>query len=170
MSETAKYRHIVLQYCTGRGIDVGCGTEVVSENAIGVDLPAEKFAEYGWRGQPCAALVEASGDRLPFRSSCLDFVYSSHLLEDYADWKPPLTEWLRILKPGGHLIVIIPDKVLFAAAVAKGQPPNPNHNHEGKVGELTDVVSRLAPVVVLEDRLTSVSTGDYSILFVARKI
>jgi SAM-dependent methyltransferase len=170
VSETAKYRHLVLKYCTGRGIDVGCGPEVVAPNAIGVDLVEEDFAAYGWGAQPSAALIEATGENLPIRSSSLDFVYSSHLLEDYADWKPPLTEWLRVLKPGGHLIVIIPDRELFAAAVARGQPPNPNHNHEGKVGELTDVVSRLAPVVVLEDRLTSVSTGDYSILFVARKI
>jgi SAM-dependent methyltransferase len=43
----------------------------------------------------------------------LDFVHSSHCLEHMVDPKVALENWLRILKPGGFLIVTIPDEDLY---------------------------------------------------------
>jgi len=40
-----------------------------------------------------------------FRDGVLDFVYSSHLLEDLVDTEAVLREWIRILRPGGRLIL-----------------------------------------------------------------
>lgn len=39
-----------------------------------------------------------------------DFILSSHCLEHIANPLGALNEWLRVLKPGGHLILVLPDK------------------------------------------------------------
>ena len=39
-----------------------------------------------------------------------DFVHSSHCLEHMVNPYISLNNWIRILKPGGHLVCIIPDE------------------------------------------------------------
>lgn len=41
------------------------------------------------------------------------FVYSSHTLEHMVDPYVAISNWFRILKPGGHLIVSVPDEDLY---------------------------------------------------------
>jgi predicted SAM-dependent methyltransferase len=47
---------------------------------------------------------------------CADRLAAIHVLEHFYEWEaaPMLTEWKRVLKPGGHLILELPcmDKVL----------------------------------------------------------
>ncbi len=42
-----------------------------------------------------------------------DFVHSSHCLEHMRDPVEALRHWVRILKPGGHLVVTVPDEDLY---------------------------------------------------------
>ena len=42
-----------------------------------------------------------------------DFVHSSHSLEHMHDVRAALGNWVRILKPGGYLIVTVPDEDLY---------------------------------------------------------
>lgn len=105
---------------------------------------------------------------MPFKNGTLDFVYSSHLLEDFFDWDPILTEWIRVLAPGGRLVILVPDKRLWADALARGQPPNCEHRHESYPGELTKYAKRLG-LKVETDALTNCFPGDYTILFVGVK-
>src|SRR5262245_30759423 len=42
-----------------------------------------------------------------------DFVHSSHCLEHLNDPAMGLANWFRILKPSGHLVVIVPDEDLY---------------------------------------------------------
>ncbi len=170
MSETSKYRHLTTQHCVGCGVDIASQGDPVVPWAMNFELPEAEFAYYNAGGKPRGP-IQLSGfaDKLPFNDNSLDFVYSSHLLEDYLDWVPPLKEWVRVLRGGGKLIVLIPDKGRWAAAMARGQTPNCAHKHEGEAGELTSYASLLG-VTVIEDRLTDLSPEDYSILFVAQKI
>jgi SAM-dependent methyltransferase len=55
-------------------------------------------------------------------------VYASHLLEHIEDYQTALKNWWRILKPGGHLILIVPHRDLYEK---KSQPPS-NWNGEHK--------------------------------------
>jgi SAM-dependent methyltransferase len=42
-----------------------------------------------------------------------DFVHSSHCLEHLADPAVALRNWVRVVRPGGHVIVIVPDEDLY---------------------------------------------------------
>ena len=46
-----------------------------------------------------------------------DFVHSSHCLEHLVDPPQALGNWLRIIRPGGHLIVVVPDEDLYEQGV-----------------------------------------------------
>lgn len=43
----------------------------------------------------------------------LDFIHSSHCLEHLVDPQEGLKNWLRVLRPGGHIIVTLPDEDLY---------------------------------------------------------
>lgn len=42
-----------------------------------------------------------------------DFVFASHCLEHLVDPATGLRNWLRILKPGGHLVISVPDEDMY---------------------------------------------------------
>ncbi|MBV5346213.1 MAG: methyltransferase domain-containing protein, partial [Rhodoferax sp.] len=42
-----------------------------------------------------------------------DFVHSSHCLEHMRDVREALKNWIRIVKPGGFLILTVPDEDLY---------------------------------------------------------
>lgn len=125
-SETSKCRTRLAPYCQGYGVDLGFGGDAITAHAIRVDLPTP-YTHVG------DASVQLGGDttRLHwFRDEVLDFVYSSHLLEDFVDTRAVLIEWLRVLKTGGRLIIFCPDEQRFRAHCARtGQPYNPHHKH-----------------------------------------
>lgn len=125
-SETSKCRSRLAPFCQGFGLDLGFGGDAITSHAIRVDLPVP-YADTG--SQP----VQLGGDTSKlhwFNDNVLDFIYSSHLLEDFVDTKAVLQEWLRVLKPGGRLIIFCPDEQRFRSHCQKtGQPYNPHHKH-----------------------------------------
>lgn len=169
-SETSRYRLLTARYCRGCGVDIASQGDPVVPWAMNFELPEAEFAYYNSGHKPRGPIqLSGSAEKLPFNNDSMGFVYSSHLLEDFLDWEPILREWVRVLAPGGYLIILIPDKDLWALALSKGQPPNCAHRHEGRPGELTRYASALG-LEVVEDRLTACFPGDYTILFVARKL
>ena len=46
-----------------------------------------------------------------------DFVHSSHCLEHLADPAVALRAWFRVLRPGGHLVLTVPDEDLYEQGV-----------------------------------------------------
>lgn len=87
-------------YCTGeQGLDIGSGAWKVNWQAIGVDSNPLV--------QPdllCDAI------RLPYPDESMDFIASIHGLEYFWYTQEALTEWSRVLKPGGHLCIVMQDK------------------------------------------------------------
>ena len=167
-SETAKCRAVVAPYCVGNGLDLGSGGDPVIPQAIQIEKLRASFEcqnyhiQYPvqWRG---------TAEILPFKDSVCDYVFSSHVLEDFKDWMPLLIEWDRVLVRGGYLIIQIPDHERFRAAVRRGQPDNLDHQHEGRVGELSEHVQRVGNYEVIRDGFCPDVPGEYNILFVARK-
>lgn len=170
-SETAKYRHLVVKYLAGCGLDVASQGNGVVPWGFQLDLPVEAFLKYSSGNQP-ATPIQLRGycENLSIiASGSLDWLFASHILEDFADWNPVLREWVRVIRPGGHLVILVPEKRLWAAAIARGQSPNCSHRHESEgPGELSGFAEALG-LEVIEDRLTNCCEGDYSLLFVGRK-
>ena len=125
-SETSKCRTRLAPFCAGYGLDLGFGGDPISAQAIRVDHP-QPYADTG------SAPVQLGGDATKlhwFHDGVLDYIYSSHLLEDFPETESVLREWLRVLKPGGNLIIFCPDEKIYREHCSKtGQIYNPNHKH-----------------------------------------
>ncbi len=128
-SETGKVRKLVLPYCTGKGCDIGFGGDKIKkENCDGIDY-ATPYVKAGSDKVdiPCDVINE----EIPVADSTYDYVYSSHLIEDFKDTTGGLRKFIRILKNGGTLILVFPDQVKFEEVCNRtGQPLNPYHVHK----------------------------------------
>lgn len=128
-SETSKVRHLVLKYCEGHGCDIGFGGDKIKkENCVGIDLNTP----YAYTGTDRVDIAcDLNRGHIPVEDSTFDYVYSSHLIEDFADTAAVLREFIRILKPGGNLILVFPDQYKYEAYCKKhNQPINKSHVHE----------------------------------------
>lgn len=160
--ETYYRRELTRPYCKGNGIDIGSQGSPVNPDSIQIEYDRERFdidVPIHWEGDGTS--------NLPFKDNVLDYVYSSHLIEDYVDWIPILTEWNRVIKPSGYIVIMVPDKNIFRDRVNKGQPDNLNHKHESYPGELTEIYNlNFKHFEVICDYITD----NYNILFVAKKL
>jgi SAM-dependent methyltransferase len=174
--EIPKYRQLVRQYCHDADgqpcptLDIASQGDPAVPWAFQLDLPEEEFRLYA-NGNPPAGPIQLRGhaQSLQIEGDSISCVVASHILEDFEHWEPVLREWVRVLKPGGKLVILVPDKALWKAALDRGQPPNCEHRHEACVGELSTYADKLG-LGVIEDRLTNLFEGDYTILFVAQKL
>lgn len=82
--------------CRGRVLDLGCGAHKTDPSFTGVDIQAVTDV--------CASL-----NKLPFEDGSFDCLVSRHSLEHMLDPMATLQEWLRVLKPGGRMYIILPD-------------------------------------------------------------
>lgn len=111
-SETDKMRQWLVPYtAVGYGCCIGFGGDKIVSKAIGIDLPVP----YACTGGDVVQLGGTAEDLYWFKDGVLDWVSSSHVLEDFEENKCHivLEEWLRVLKPEGYLILNLPDEPLF---------------------------------------------------------
>jgi FkbM family methyltransferase len=81
-----------------------------------------KVRKQGWEvlnavAAPCVDHVCNASDLEQFADGTFEEIYASHVLEhfDYAtNLLPTLMEWLRVLQPGGRLLVSVPDLDVLA--------------------------------------------------------
>lgn len=50
------------------------------------------------------------GDDLPLKNNSVDYVISSHVIEHFFDPIKAIKEWLRVVKPGGYVFMIVPHR------------------------------------------------------------
>jgi len=127
-SETAKVRHLVVDYCRGRGCDIGFGGDkIVKQDCIGIDY-AQPYTNTGQDVVDIAC--DVIREKIPVPNDTFDYVYSSHMIEDVEDTNAVLREFIRILKPGGNLILVFPDQPKYEKYCRRtGQPLNMCHVH-----------------------------------------
>ncbi len=85
------------KYLVGRVIDIGCGPDPITPDAEPFDL-AHGDAQFVADLRPNAVY---------------DAVCSSHCLEHMRDVPQALIQWWRLVKPGGYLILVVPDENLY---------------------------------------------------------
>ena len=104
MSETAKYRNLFEKYTKGNGIELGFGGDAINNTAITIDLK-QRYTTVG----NCPQNLYGDASNLYwFKDNVFDYVYSSHLIEDFLTTEPIIKEWLRVLKVGGNLCLLFP--------------------------------------------------------------
>lgn len=84
------------RYLSGNGIDIGCGDDPITPDCLQWD-----------REQGDAATLPG------LAPESFDWVYSSHCLEDLSDPLSALHRWWEVLKPGGCLLLVVPDEDLY---------------------------------------------------------
>lgn len=130
MSETKAARPTLAKFCNGIGLDIGFGGSAITPTAITFDMPRSYVGSYEGHTQ----ILRGDCRNLNFIcDNSLDYVYSSHLLEDftYKDLIPIVKEWRRIIKNDGLLITNCPDQKKFLAHCKKtGQPINLAHKEQ----------------------------------------
>ena len=90
----------VLSLMKGNGIDIGCGNDPI------------------FPGVDCFDQVDGDANDISrYVKKQYDFVFSSHCLEHTRDPYHALQEWFRLVRPGGHLIVLVPDEDLYEQGV-----------------------------------------------------
>jgi predicted SAM-dependent methyltransferase len=135
--ETDLCRNRLIKYCEGQGVDLGCGNVKIKPDAIGIDLY-----------HPAADMHEDVRDLSCYPSNHFDFVYSSHMLEELEHTEATLRDWLRIIKPGGYLVLYQADRDLYFPI---GNPQcNVAHKHHFKWDDLWKILETIGGVNLVE--------------------
>jgi SAM-dependent methyltransferase len=121
----------------GRVLDAGCGRSLFTEirprwpfaiMAADVDhdlLLSRKaqFRDVHW--------LVAGAQPLPFKDEAFDALFAGELIEHLVDPRPGLTEFRRVLKPDGVLILTTPNRLRLANLVDRSERPySPDHLSE----------------------------------------
>ncbi len=86
------------------------------------------------------------GRNLPFPDASQDSVYSSHCLEHIDDYRQAIAEWFRVIRPGGHLIIIVPNQFLYEKRQSLPSRWNQDHRRFYTPASLmTEIEQSLAP-------------------------
>jgi ubiquinone/menaquinone biosynthesis C-methylase UbiE len=109
-----------------RVLDVGCGTgrhllemSRFPGDFVGLDMDKQELLRMRfwldiWRNNgPLAAsihMVQGDGERLPFTDEFFDHVICTETLEHVPDDRSILRELMRVLQPGGVLVISVPDE------------------------------------------------------------
>lgn len=127
-SETSKVRHLVLNYCNGKGCDIGFGGDKIKKvDCDGIDF-AQPYTHVGKDKVDIAC--DIINEEIPVAENTYDYVYTSHLIEDFKDTKDGLQKMIRVLKYDGNLILVFPDQPKYEAYCNQlGMPQNPYHVH-----------------------------------------
>ena len=97
------------RWLVGEGIDIGAGND-----SIGNYQPV-----FPMMGEVRAWDI-ADGDAMLMpgvEDNVYDFVHSSHCLEHVRNPSVALKNWVRICKPGGHLVLLFPDEDLYEQGI-----------------------------------------------------
>jgi len=95
-------------------LDIGCGTGVLARHemdivedsgfVIGMDPSDGMLHQAVARGVTCVA--QGRGESLPLNSESFDFVSMGYALRHVADLTAAFSEYARVLKPGGTLVLL----------------------------------------------------------------
>jgi len=160
MSETAKHRSLFLPYCIGNGLDIGYGGDPIVETAITLD----QADRYSFEGDKPQNITADACSLYMFADNSLDYVYSSHCIEDFRQTAGVLQEWVRVIKPGGFLCLLFPDERVYRE---KSKTPNIAHVYDDF--GMGFVIDRLPADVDIVVSLELFENDDYNCALVLQK-
>ncbi len=107
------------RYFVGKGLDIGGKPDPL---ALYLELFPRMTSVRTWDWEDGdAQFLAGEGD------DSYDFVHSSHCLEHLVDPRAGIASWFRVIRPGGHLVVLVPDEDLYEQGVF---PSTYNRDHK----------------------------------------
>jgi SAM-dependent methyltransferase len=104
----------------GRWLDFGCAdggyTSALlaagADSAVGIDTEGDRIAEArtNYAGENKLSFVHNEDATLPFSDNSFDGCFMNEVLEHVYDEVTTLRELFRVLRPGGYLVVISPNR------------------------------------------------------------
>jgi SAM-dependent methyltransferase len=98
----------------GRVLENGCGVGMFvghltphAGQVVGLEYDFERACR---AGEIAPGIVNAAGESLPFPSESFDAILSHEVLEHVQDDRAALREMLRILRPGGRILLFVPNR------------------------------------------------------------
>jgi len=152
-AEVDKCRSRLIKYCQGTGIDIGCGGNKITQDAIGIDI----------RKLDGVTIVrDASDISNLFPNGSLDYVFSSHFLEHLTAPQVALNSWWKSIKDGGYLVLYLPHPDLY-----KGN--NSDHKNMFYPDNIITRLKTIGEFAVIVNQTYS-TNNEYSFELVLRKI
>ena len=139
------YRHCA-PVCAGKDVlEAGCGEgygadllAVGAARVVAVDYDATTVAHVRNR-YPAVEVITANLARLPLPDASVDVVVNFQVIEHLWDQPQFITECLRVLRPGGQLLISTPNRITFTPG--SDVPVNPFHTRELNAAELTGLLT-----------------------------
>jgi SAM-dependent methyltransferase len=108
----------IAPYLSGRWLDFGCAEggyasallDNGAKSVVGVDVEQDRINRAMELRIPNASFLALSGSRIDLPDDSFDGALANEVLEHVADEQESLREILRVLKPGGYLILISPNR------------------------------------------------------------
>ena len=98
----------------GHGLENGCGVGMylahLRAHSRGVVVGLEYDFAWARRAAAHGPVVNAAGEALPFPARAFDFILSHEVLEHVHDDRAAVREMVRVLKPGGRLVLFVPNR------------------------------------------------------------
>jgi len=98
----------------GRILEDGCGVgeylarlAPAAAQAVGLEIELERARD---ARKKAAQVVGGVGERLPFAANTFDLVLSHEVLEHVQDDRQAVAEIVRVLRPGGRLVLFCPNR------------------------------------------------------------
>jgi SAM-dependent methyltransferase len=132
--------------CAGRDVlEAGCGEGYgadliadVARRVIGLDYDESAVAHVKAR-YPRVEMLHGNLASLPLPDAAVDVVVNFQVIEHLWDQGQFVTECLRVLRPGGLLLMSTPNRITFSPG--RDTPINPFHTRELNAAELTDLLT-----------------------------
>ncbi|MEV4318263.1 class I SAM-dependent methyltransferase [Actinocrispum sp. NPDC049592] len=118
----------------GYGADLLAGT---ARTVIGLDYDL-LTTQHVARAYPRVQVLRGNLAGLPLASASVDVVANLQVIEHLWDQPGFLAECLRVLRPGGRLLITTPNRITFSPGLDK--PLNPFHTRELSAAELTSLL------------------------------
>jgi SAM-dependent methyltransferase len=149
----------VLEVGCGAGVDLarfakgGAIVTGVDLTRSAIDLATANFAQQGLPGD----FQVADAEQLPFADGRFDLVYAHGVVQYTADPEQLVAECYRVLKPGGHAIFQVYNRVSWLNALSKVMKVGLEHDDApvlGKysIGEFRALLSRFPQVTIVPER------------------
>ncbi len=127
---------VVLEAGSGEGYGANMIADVAS-HVIGLDYDASAVAHVRAR-YPRVEMIQGNLASLPLDDASVDVVVNFQVIEHLWDQSQFLRECLRVLRPGGELLISTPNRITFSPG--RDTPLNPFHTRELNAAELDELL------------------------------